>query len=211
MKKLLVILCVFALALPAFAAEMRVANGAEVESIDPHLISSVNAHRVYMALFEGLVSPDPATTAPLPGVASSWTVSKDQATFTFTIRKGIVWSDGTPITAQTVYDSWLRCLNPETGAEYASMLYVIKGAADYNQGKGPASAVAMKVINPTTFQFSTIGSTSYAISMLTHYAFAIVPTHVIAKWGKDWVLPEHFVGDGPFVLSEYRPQDGSSS
>jgi oligopeptide transport system substrate-binding protein len=67
----------------------RIANGAEIESIDPALISSVNAHRVFTALFEGLVSYDPKTNEPVPGVAESWTASPDQTVFTFKIRKGI--------------------------------------------------------------------------------------------------------------------------
>ena len=156
MRKLIIVLCVMALALPVFAqVTMRVANGAEIESIDPSQISGVQSARVYQALFEGLVIYDPKDASPIPAVAESWTASPDQTVFTFKIRKGITWSDGTPITAQTVVDSWLRTLNPATGSEYASSLTdVIKGAADYNAGKSAASTVAVKALDASTFQFT---------------------------------------------------------
>jgi oligopeptide transport system substrate-binding protein len=43
--------------------------------------------------------------------------------------------------------------------------------------------------------------------MLAHYAFAIVPTHAIAKFGKDWIKPGNFVGNGPFTLKTWKPQE----
>lgn len=208
MKKLLIVLCALALALPVFAqVTMRVANGSEIESIDPSQISGVQSARVYQALFEGLVIYDPKDASPIPGVAESWTVSADQTTFTFKIRKGITWSDGTPITAQQVADSWIRTLDPKTGSEYASSLTdVIKGAADFNAGKAPASSVAVKAVDASTFQFTATSPKPYAIAQLAHHAFAIFPMHAIAKYGKDWVLPQNFVGNGPFTLKEYSPQ-----
>src|SRR6056297_1819285 len=83
-------------------AEFIIANGTEPESLDPHLISGVPEHRIYMGLFEGLVRPDPETSEALPGVAESWEISDDLTTYTFTIREDAQWSDGTPITAETV-------------------------------------------------------------------------------------------------------------
>ena len=103
MKKLLVVLCVMALALPVFGETVfRIANGSEPQSLDPHMISGVPEHRIYQALFEGLMIASPATGNPVPGMAESYTVSADQKTYTFKLRKGLKWSDGVPITARTV-------------------------------------------------------------------------------------------------------------
>ena len=146
MKKLLIVLLMALLAVSAFAAgqqgegggeaemeevEFIIANGAEPESLDPQLVSGVPEHRILMGLFEGLVRPDPETAEPLPAGAESWEVSSDGTVYTFQLREDAVWSDGTAITAQTYVDSWLRILNPETGAPYAwfpSMF--IAGAAE---------------------------------------------------------------------------------
>jgi oligopeptide transport system substrate-binding protein len=52
-----------------------------------------------------------------------------------------------------------------------------------------------------------VGPLPYAVDMLTHNAFVVTPGHAIAKFGADWVKPVNFVGSGPFVLKEWKPQD----
>jgi oligopeptide transport system substrate-binding protein len=192
----------------ADGAEFIVANGTEPESLDPHLISGVPEHRIYMGIFEGLVRPDPETSEALPGTAESWEISDDNTVYTFTIREGAQWSDGTPITAETVRDSWLRILNPETAAPYAwfpSMF--IKGAAEYNAGEADASSVAVEAVDERTFRFETVGPLPYTLDALSHYSFGVVPLHVIEEHGEEWTLPENFVSNGPFVLEEWSPQE----
>jgi oligopeptide transport system substrate-binding protein len=108
MKKVFVLLLVAALAIPVFGqVTLRINNMSEPQSVDPHLISGVPEHRIYLSLFEGLMIPD-QQGVPTFGAAESYSVSKDNLVWTFKMRKGNVWSDGTPITAQTVVKSWLR-------------------------------------------------------------------------------------------------------
>nr|AGS51823.1 oligopeptide ABC transporter, periplasmic oligopeptide-binding protein OppA (TC 3.A.1.5.1) [uncultured bacterium contig00066] len=127
---------------------------------------------------------------------------------TFTLRNGVQWSDGTPITAQQVVESWLHHLAPETASEYAYMMAeVVKGAADYNEGHGPASGVAIRAVNDRTFEVTMNGPTPYALDMMAHYAFSPLPMHVINRYGSNWTRVENFVGNGPFILSEYIPNN----
>ena len=203
---LLILLCLPAAALSETV--FRIGNGAEPQSLDPHLISGVPEHRIYSSLFEGLVTYDPKTADPVPGMAERWTISKDGLTYTFTLRKNAVWSDGTPITAKTVVDSWLRCLNPATGAAYASLMTgIVKGAKEYNTKKTGPESVAIRAVDDYTFQMTLQSPAPYALGMLAHYAFAVVPVHAIQKFGKDWTRPQNWVSNGPFVLAEWRPQD----
>ncbi|HPM73067.1 MAG TPA: ABC transporter substrate-binding protein, partial [Spirochaetales bacterium] len=102
---------------PAKGVEFVMNNGAEPQTLDPSKIQGVPEHKIYMALFEGLVGYDPKTSLATPGVAESWTVSPDGTQVTFKLRK-TTWSDGTKITAQTVVDSWLRTLDPATASDY---------------------------------------------------------------------------------------------
>lgn len=188
-------------------SEFIIGNGAEPQSLDPVKISGVPEHRLYMAFFEGLVSVDPITGTAVPGLAESWDISDDKTVYTFHLRKA-TWSDGTPITAQTVVDSWLRFLDPATAAEYAYMVgMVVKGANEYNSGAADASAVAIRAVDDQTFEMTLIGPIPYAIDMLAHYSFAVVPLHAIEKFGSDWIKPGNFVGNGPFVLESWIPQD----
>ncbi|TFG84624.1 MAG: peptide ABC transporter substrate-binding protein, partial [Spirochaetales bacterium] len=128
-------------------------------------------------------------------------------TLTFKLRKAN-WSDGTPITAQTVVDSWVRTLDPATGAEYAFMVnMVVKGAEDYNSGKAGKEALGIKAVDERTFQVELVGPMAYAVDMMAHYAFAILPMHTINAKGEDWIKAENFVCNGPFILSEWKPQE----
>jgi len=188
--------------------EFVIGNGTEIQSIDPSQIEGVPEHRVYKALFEGLVNHDPRTAKAVPGVAESWTVSADGTVITFKIRSGITWSDGTPITAQTIVDSWLHHLNPTTGSKYAYMPgMVVKGADLYNTQGGKPSDVAIRAVNANTFEVTLVGNVPYAMDMFAHYAFSPLPMHIIQKFGDDWIKKENFVGNGPFVLQEWVPND----
>ncbi|MDR2258864.1 MAG: peptide ABC transporter substrate-binding protein [Treponema sp.] len=190
------------------AMEFIIGNSSEIQSIDPSQIEGVPEHRVYKALFEGLVGHDPKTNKAIPGVAESWTISADGSVITFKIRGGITWSDGTPITAQTVVDSWLHHLNPATGSKYAYMPgMVVKGADLYNTKGGKPSDVAIRAVNPSTFEVTLVGNVPYALDMFAHYAFSPLPMHTIQKYGSDWIKKENFVGNGPFVLQEWIPND----
>lgn len=184
----------------------RIANGAEPESIDPAQIQGVPEHRIYEALFEGLVATNPEDASSVPGLAESWDVSEDGTQYTFHLRDA-KWSDGQPITANDVVYSWLRELDPNVGSPYAWFpCMFLKGATEYNSGKADASAVQIRALDDHTFQMDLLGPLPYAIGALQHYSFAIVPKHAIEKYGADWTKPENFVGNGPYVLSEHLPQ-----
>jgi len=184
----------------------RLVNGAEPESLDPHQIQGVPEHRIFEAIFEGLVAYDPKTADAVPGLAESWTASADGTQYTFKLRDA-VWSDGVKITAQTVVDSWLRGLDPATASPYAWFpAMFLKGAAEYNDGSAGKEAVGIRALDEKTFQMDLLGPLPYAIGALAHYSFAVVPLHAIAKNGDKWTMPANFVGNGPYTLKEWVPQ-----
>ena len=181
-------------------------NGAEPESLDPHQIQGVPEHRIYEAIFEGLVAYDPKTALGIPGLAKSWESNADGTQYTFHLRDA-VWSDGVEITAYTVVDSWIRGLNPETASPYAWFpAMFIKGAEEYNEGLAGKEAVGIRALDSKTFQMDLVGPLPYAVDALAHYSFAVVPLHAIEKYGSKWTLPENYVGNGPYVLNEWTPQ-----
>jgi oligopeptide transport system substrate-binding protein len=109
--------------------ELNVCIGPNPDTIDPALNSSVDGATLIIHNFEGLYTLD-EDGVPVPGQAESVDISDDGLTYTFHLRDGLVWSDGTPITAQTFVDSWLRAINPETAADYAYMFESIVGYED---------------------------------------------------------------------------------
>ena len=184
----------------------KISNGAEPESLDPHQIQGVPEHRIFQALFEGLVATDPKTGDAIPGVAKSWTISADGTQYTFKLRD-CNWSDGTPVTAQDVVYSWTRGLDPMTASPYAWFpCMFLKGANEFNSGEAGPEALGIRAIDAHTFQMDLIGPLPYVLGALCHYSFGIVPEQAIEEYGAEWILPENFVGNGPYTLAEWLPQ-----
>src|SRR3954470_5612254 len=103
------------------------------KSLDPAVSTDVPTGRAVGYLFDGLTQFT-ADAKVQPGLAERWDVSPDGSTYTFHLRRGVTFHDGSPVTARTVAKSWERALAPETKSGAASFLFPIKGAKEYNGG-----------------------------------------------------------------------------
>jgi oligopeptide transport system substrate-binding protein len=188
--------------------------GYEVPSLDPHLAAGIAEQDVASALFEGLVDEDPRDLHPIPGVAESWTVSGDGLSYTFRLRPDARWSDGAPVTAQDFIDGWRRVLTPSLGAENAGMLFALRGAEEFHRGGVPDfSGVGAEAPDAHTLR-ATLGRPDAGfLSMLSHPAWFPVPLRVIAGAGppygrgNPWASPGRLVGNGPFTLQSWSPDE----
>ena len=180
-------------------------NGAEIKSLDPHFIDGLNESNVEGDLLVGLLTMDPAA-APIPGAATSWTVSPDGRTWTFHLRDHL-WSDGRPVTAHDFVFAWQRLLDPKTGAAYAYNLWVVKNAHDISEGELPPSALGIHALDDKTLQVELEHPAAYLPELLTHDTAYPLPRHVLAAKGNAWSSPRNFVGNGPYVPTEWIPND----
>lgn len=184
---------------PAAAKTLRVASGAEPETLDPRKAIGVPEGTVLHQLFEGLVSVNNKAELA-PGTAEKWEVSADGKKYTFHIRSTAKWSNGDPVTAQDFEYAWKSVLNPQFGARYAMQLYVIKNAEAYNKGKVSADEVGIKVINDKTLEVTLENPTPYFLSLLTFYTYYPVHKKTVEsndKWNTD---PKTIVGNGAFKI-----------
>ena len=113
---------------------LHLGNGAEPQSLDPHLATSVGAHHIMSSLLEGLMTENPKTLEPEPGVAESWVISEDRETYTFTLRKDAKWSNGDQVKAGDFVYSYRRILNQELAAQYGYMVQALKNGKLFNTG-----------------------------------------------------------------------------
>lgn len=187
---------------------------ADVSDLDPQLATSITELDITSALFEGLMAEDPVDLHPVPGVAARYVPSPDRLTYTFYLRPNARWSDGAPVTADDFVRSWQRILTPSLAAQNAGMLYVIRGAEAYNQGvTRDFSQVGVKAIDAHTLRVTLKHPTPYFLSLLAHPAFYPVPLATIARYGSTtergnrWTRPGHLVGNGPFVLKTWKPNE----
>lgn len=181
-------------------------NSADPESLDPHKTSTIYEAHLLRDLFEGLVMQD-ATSGLYPGAAESWTISPDGTVYTFKLRADATWSNGDPVTADDFVYSFRRLQDPATGAEYASMLYVVKNAEEVNTGKAKPETLGVRAIDPKTLEITLKAPTPYFLEMLTHQSCYPVHRGSIEKLGADWIKPGNLVSNGAFTLAEFVPND----
>jgi len=86
---------------------------AEPKSLDPHTVTAVNDFRILMNIYEGLVRYKDGTLEVEPALAESWSISDDGKTYTFTLREGVTFHDGTELTAEAVKFNFDRMLNED--------------------------------------------------------------------------------------------------
>lgn len=193
---------------------LHVGNRSELQDLDPHLCSGVAEFRALGALFEGLCTLDTETMEPLPGAAASWEVSPDGLVYTFHLQPEGRWSDGTPLRAEDFVFSWQRMLTPAMGAEYAYLLHCLKNGKAFNTGEIKDFAeVGVEAVDPLTLRVTLERPTPYFLSMQIHFAWHPVPRHVIEKFGpvdargSAWTRTGNHVGNGPYRLRDWRPDE----
>jgi len=192
---------------PLDRADLVFINGAEPELLDPAKTTAQATSRVMYALFEGLTAFGPSAK-PEPGVAERWDVSSDGLKYTFHLRHNARWSNGDPVVAGDFAYSWLRTLAPEMASEYVSQLYYVKNAQGFNEGKvtDPAK-VGIETPDDYTLVVTLENPTPYFLDLC---AFAtLLPVHrATVERHPDWSSKaQHFVGNGPFTLREWRLLD----
>ena len=139
-------------------------------------------------------------------------ISADGRTYTFHLRADAKWSNGDPVTAQDFVASYKRILTPALASEYAYKLHPAVGAEDYNKGKlTDFSKVGFKAVDARTLVVTLNNRTPFLIEAMKHYSW--FPVHIptvekfggLVRKGTAWTRPENMVGNGPFVLKEWRP------
>ena len=193
-------------ALPASALTvLNRGNGGEIKSLDPQFIDGLNESNIEGDILVGLLTMD-ASGAPIAGAATRWDISPDGKVWTFHLRDHL-WSDGRAVTAQDFVFAWQRLLNPKTGAAYAYNLWVIKNAHAISEGKLPPTALATRALDDKTLEVTLEHPAAYLPELLTHDTAYPLPRHVVMAKGNTWSLPRNFVGNGPYVPSQWVPND----
>ncbi|AOS44890.1 Periplasmic oligopeptide-binding protein precursor [Lacunisphaera limnophila] len=187
-------------------------NGAEPQDLDPQTVTGVPENKLLNAFFEGLVSYGPTANDTVGGVAERWDISADGTVYNFHLRAEAKWSNGDPVTAQDFARSYQRILTPSLGAEYAYKFAPVIGAEDYQRGTlTDFSQVGIKALDARTLEIRLKHPVPYLLEAMKHYAW--FPVHIasveqhggLTSRGKAWTRVENFVGNGPFVLKSWRP------
>ncbi len=159
--------------------------GADPDSLDPANTDS-NTGEAFGHMMNNYLVKFDAKVKIHPDLATEWTQSKDGLTWTFKLRKGVKFHDGTPFNAEAVKYNFERFLGPEKPLKSGLHDPIIK---------------SVDVVDEYTVRFNLKVPYAFFLNNLAHSASGIVSPAAHKKWGKDLTL--HPVGTGPFKFVEW--------
>ena len=185
--------------------------GTEISSLDPGLATDVTSSNILLNINDPLVKLDKDLN-PVGAAAESFETSEDGKTVTYTLRDGLTWTNGDPVTAHDFEYSWKRTVSPELGADYAYQFYGIVGAQEYNScdpKKDDCDALkakmGVKAVDDKTLEVTLTSPQPWFIQQSAHHSFLAVPQKTVEQFGDKWTEPANIVTNGPFKLESWQP------
>jgi ABC-type transport system substrate-binding protein len=168
-------------------------------SLDPALSTDTPTGRAVAYLFDGLTRFTPDGQV-VPALATSWETSPDGGVYTFHLRRGVTFTDGTPFAARQVLTSWQRVLDPKVHGGRGWPLYPIKGAKEFANGTA-ATIAGLSAPNDSTVVATLAEPFAIFPKLLAMPVATIAPDSIPANFG------EHPIGTGPWRLVEWKHDD----
>lgn len=189
--------------------------GTEPPTLDPNLATDTTSVQCDELLFLGLTDFDDKTLETIPELATKWEVSPDGLTWTFYMRKDVVWvqydpatkkvTEKGPVTAYDVEYSVKRTLDPVTASDYAYVDYIIKNGQKFNTGEiTDANEVGVKALDAYTVQFTLEKPAGYFAGIAGMWVNRPVPREPIEKFGDKWTEPGNIWTNGPYMLETWE-------
>ncbi|WP_138205196.1 peptide ABC transporter substrate-binding protein [Haloimpatiens lingqiaonensis] len=185
--------------------------GAEPKSLDLAKSNDVYSSQILGEVYEGLTRVEQDKDGKdviKPAGAKEWKHNEDGTVWTFTLRD-YNWSDGKPVTAKDFEYSIKRVLAPETGSNYAFLLSPIKGADEYNAGKGSADQLGVKAVDDKTLEFTLKQPCPYFLDLTYFKLFLPQREDIVKKHGDKYGTEANTleVYCGPFKITNWTHQN----
>ena len=214
-KKMLAIFLSAALFVTAFAGcgkkkadGITVQIGPNPETLDPALNSAVDGGNMLITLFETLLIIDQDNKVQ-PGQAEKYEVSPDGLTWTFTMRDGLKWSDGTDLNAKDFEYTFKRIADTNVAAPYAeTVIGMIEGYKDAIDSKNPEKLNVKASEDGKTLTVKLAYPCSYFDKIVAFGTMSPVQKATVEKNGDSWATkPETYVCNGPYTITEWTPSE----
>lgn len=183
---------------------LKVQVGPDPETVDPALNSAVDGGNMILHAFEGLLTLDENGQLK-EGQAESWETSEDGLTWTFHLRDGLKWSDGTDLTAKDFVYSWQRVCDPNVAAPYAeTVLGMVKG---YDEAvAGDITKLDVQAPDEKTVVVNLAHPCSYFGELAAFATLNPVQQATVEANGDAWATSaDTYISNGPFMMTEWVP------
>ncbi len=172
----------------------------EPAPLDPARAVTVVDGAACTLVYNGLLRVD-EEGRPVPDLARDWTVSSDGLVYTFYLRSGVRFHDGSELDSSDVVFSFQRILDPKVGSSRGWVLDSIKGAKEFLRGKA-AGVVGLEAPDPLTVRITLAQPLAHFPALLCMPAAFVVCPEAVERWGEDFGYNP--VGTGPWILESWR-------
>ena len=199
---------------------LRTNIAGEPSQIDPNRASWSTERTVIMQVFEGLLGFNQDLSLRAIGAKEIPTVdndgiSADGKTYTFELNTKVKWSDGEKVTAQDYEYSIKRLFDPDLAAEYTSFYFdIVGGEAYYSAIDASAAtktqlrdAIGVKAIDDDTLEIKLNAPRPTFLQLMALWPVYPVREDIITQFGEQWTEPPNYIGNGPFLLTEWVHSD----
>ncbi len=175
---------------------------------DPGCSGAYHSYFINSLMFSALIALD-ENLQPTPDLAASWQPDADGTVWRFVLRPDATWSDGNRITAHDFEWAVKRNLAPALycGGQYWQLVD-LKGARAYYTGEEKdVATVGIRALDDLALEVTLENPSAYFLNLASLPSFMALPQKTIAQAGdQDWTRPQNVVGDGPFRLVEWTPE-----
>ncbi|MHB8730692.1 MAG: ABC transporter substrate-binding protein [bacterium] len=174
----------------AAPSTLTIVQNADAITLDPWNTGDNVGLGINRAFYDRLFEFDPTMKVRETGLVKSWSVSPDGLTYTFTLRSGIKFQDGTPFDAQAVKANLDFVLNQDNHQQKYGLYHTV------------SHIQAVTVVNATTVALKLSAPTSLLIFNLAHPSAGMISPAALAKYGATGIAT-HPVGTGPFIFDSW--------
>jgi peptide/nickel transport system substrate-binding protein len=191
------------------------AQSADAGTLDPAAESSANSLAPAFHIYDGLTMFEPGTTTPIPALATSWEASEDGLEWTFTLREGVTFHDGTPFNADAVvfnFERWWDLDNPlnQGAGEFVYWGYMFQGFKGETNDDGSVTSVlaGIEKVDDMTVKLILSRPNASLLNTLAMENFRFASPAALEEQGEIYATAEGLaVGTGPFMVEEWVKED----
>jgi oligopeptide transport system substrate-binding protein len=180
-----------------------------VKDLDSAQTTDSVSTEILQNVMSGLYRLDP-NSRPFPDMAEGADISEDGLNYTFTLRDGIKWSNGDPVTSQDFKYAWLRALDPKTASLYAYIISTfVKGANEYNTGKGSPDDVAIETPDDKTLEVTLLSPAPYWLGLTSFFTYLPQQQKFVEQQGDKYAKGiDNLLYNGPYKMTQFNPTSG---
>lgn len=191
------------------------ALGFDLEADIPDLNSTTTTDSVSFDVLnnvmEGLYRLD-ENEEPQPAAAEGVEISDDKLIYTFTLRDGVQWSNGDPVTSQDYRYAWLRAIDPDTAGQYGFIVSdYIEGGAEFAAGEGSAEDVAIETPDDRTLRVALANPAPFFLGLASFITYLPQQQEFTEKQGDNYAQSaDALLYNGPYTLTQVNPANGAT-